>query len=219
MDNQILTKDQIAFLERIGKTPYLAERFYLTGGTPLTAFYLGHRYSEDLDFFSEQEVDLAALTAFWKDATKDLGILKIDAQQNYNRYLFFFELASGVLKTEFTYFPFPRIEVGPVRYGIETESMLDLAVNKLFTIYQRTKARDYIDLYCLCKKEGYQIADLIKKARIKFDYHIDPLQLGTQFFKATDAADMPRMIQDIPVTEWQEYFCTQAKRLRSDILE
>ncbi|MEI6510957.1 MAG: nucleotidyl transferase AbiEii/AbiGii toxin family protein [Candidatus Uhrbacteria bacterium] len=219
MDNQILTPDQIAFLERIGQTPFLTERFYLTGGTPLAAFYLGHRYSEDLDFFSEQEVDIAALNAFWQDAKAGLGILKIDAQQSYNRNLFFFHLASGVLKAEFTYFPFPRIETGPVRYGIETESTIDIAVNKLFTIYQRTKARDYIDLYCICQKQGYDIADLIKKARMKFDYHIDLLQLGTQFFKATAAPDLPRMILDVPAKEWQGFFLEEARKLQKGILE
>ncbi len=219
MDNQILTPDQIAFLERIGSTSFLTERFYLTGGTPLAAFYLGHRFSEDLDFFSEQEVDIAALNAFWQDAKADLGILKIDAQQSYNRNLFFFHLASGVLKAEFTYFPFPRIETGPVRYGIQTESMLDIAVNKLFTIYQRTKARDYIDLYCLCRKQGYEISDLIAKARMKFDYHIDPLQLVTQFYKAKDAPDMPRMIIDVPAAEWQGFYLEEIKKLQSQILE
>ncbi len=219
MDNQILTQDQVAFLERIGKTPFLTERFYLTGGTPLAAFYLWHRYSEDLDFFSEQEVDISTLNAFWHDVKADLGILKIDAQQNYNRNMFFFQLERGVLKAEFTYFPFPRIETGPVHFVIETESMIDIAVNKLFTIYQRTKARDYIDLYCLCRKQGYKITDLIAKARMKFDYHIDPLQLVTQFYKAKNAPDMPRMILDVPASEWQGFYLDEIKKLQSKILK
>ncbi len=132
-----------------------------------------------------------ALTEFWKDVSKELGIKKIDVQQSYNRNLFFAHLTSGILKMEFTYFSFPRIEVGPAHYGIETESLIDIAVNKLFTIYQRTKARDYIDL----------------------------LQLGTQFFKATDAPDLPRMILDIPATEWQGFFLEEARKLQMAILE
>lgn len=32
-----------------------AAGFYLTGGTALSAYYLNHRISDDLDFFSEQE--------------------------------------------------------------------------------------------------------------------------------------------------------------------
>lgn len=52
MRNKILTENQIAFLEQIKKSEFLAKNFYLTGGTALAAFYLHHRYSEDLDFFS-----------------------------------------------------------------------------------------------------------------------------------------------------------------------
>ena len=32
-------------------------KFYLTGGTALSRFYLNHRYSEDLDFFTNRDTD------------------------------------------------------------------------------------------------------------------------------------------------------------------
>src|SRR3989344_4228228 len=211
--DNILTKDQIVLLEKIGSAPFLQGHFYLTGGTPLAAFYLKHRYSEDLDFFSEQEVDVMALQTFFKSNKKEFGILEIDYQQSFNRNLFFLKLKSGILKTEFTYFPFSRIEKGIEKFGVSVDSLLDIAVNKLFTIYQRTKARDYIDLYCIRKSEGFTISDLFKKARVKFDTHIDLLQLGTQFVKATEALDYPRMLIDIKSDDWQTFFIAEAKKL------
>ncbi len=54
----ILSSRQILLLESFGKEKFLKQNFYLTGGTPLAAFYLRHRYSEDLDFFSETEFDV-----------------------------------------------------------------------------------------------------------------------------------------------------------------
>jgi len=36
--------------------------FYLTGGTALGRFYLGHRYSDDLDFFVNDYPDFAEKT-------------------------------------------------------------------------------------------------------------------------------------------------------------
>lgn len=123
-----------------------------------------------------------------------------------------------MVKTEFTYFPFPRIEKGPKHFGVCYDSLIDLAVNKLFTIYQRTKMRDYIDLYSICRKERYTITNLIKKTKIKFDWHIDPLQLGTQFVKAREATDPPRMIAKITKKEWQSFFIDEAKKLNSKIL-
>lgn len=48
---EILTPFQKELLKAIGDSK-LADNFYLTGGTALAAFYLQHRYSEDLDFFT-----------------------------------------------------------------------------------------------------------------------------------------------------------------------
>ncbi|MBI4257148.1 nucleotidyl transferase AbiEii/AbiGii toxin family protein [Candidatus Uhrbacteria bacterium] len=217
--SDILTVDQIAMLKAIGAQPEIVKAFYLTGGTPLAAFYLSHRYSEDLDFFSETEVDVAALNVFFAESKKLLGFSKIDFQASMNRHLFFLDYPSGTLKMEFTYFPFPRIEIGRREYDIDVDSQIDIAVNKLFTIYQRTKARDYIDLYLLCQQEGYSIDDLVKKARIKFDWHMDPIQLGTQFVKAREAQDVPRMITPIASEEWQQFFIEEAKKLKPSILD
>jgi len=215
---EILTKNQVALLELIGKEKYLTNNFFLTGGTALAAFYLNHRLSEDLDFFSEKEVDTSILNVFFKKHRKILGITKIDFEQSYNRNLYFLHFANEVLKTEFTYFPFPRFEIGKKEHGVTLESLEDIAVNKLFTIYQRTKARDYIDLYCICKLKGYKISDLIKQAKQKFDWHIDPIQLGTQFIKAQDAPDLPKMLIDLKLDEWQSFFISEAKKLKKDIL-
>lgn len=197
----------------------MTKTFYLTGGTPLAIFYLHHRYSEDLDFFSETEVDVVDINVFLTEVKSNLGFTKVDYQSSMNRHLFFLDYLGATLKMEFTYFPFPRIEVGHREYGIEVDSQLDIAVNKLFTIYQRTKARDYIDLYFLCRQGGYEIADLVKKARIKFDFHIDPIQLGTQFVKAREALDVPRMITPIADEEWHHFFMREAKNLKEDIFQ
>ncbi|MCL1875391.1 MAG: nucleotidyl transferase AbiEii/AbiGii toxin family protein [Synergistaceae bacterium] len=37
------------------KIPFIADNFWLAGGTCLSAMYLGHRYSEDLDIFTTRE--------------------------------------------------------------------------------------------------------------------------------------------------------------------
>ncbi|OGI64883.1 hypothetical protein A2647_03005 [Candidatus Nomurabacteria bacterium RIFCSPHIGHO2_01_FULL_40_24b] len=219
MNIEILSQLQKDFLEEIGRIPYLRDNFYLTGGTALAAFYLRHRYSEDLDFFSEKEVDMINLNASVANLKKSSGATKIDFEQSYNRNLIFFHFKEIVLKTEFTFFPFPRIEKGEAQYGFYIDSLLDIAVNKLFTIYQRSAARDYIDLYLICKEKKFEIPDLIKKAKIKFDWHVDPMQLGTQFVKSAEAKDYPRMIIDIKPEEWQNYFLGKAKELRPEVLE
>jgi len=219
MKNEILTKNQLNFLKEFSQSSFLLKNFYLTGGTALAGFYLGHRYSEDLDFFSEKEFDLLNIKIFLKKIKKKLGFKKDDLEQSYNRNLIFLHFPDEIVKTEFTYFPFMRIQKGKNELGIEIDSLLDIAVNKLFSIYQRSKARDYVDLYFLCQKEKYTIEELVKKARIKFDTHIDFLQLGKQFIKSQTVDDYPRMIAKIKSKEWQEFFIGQALKLKKNILE
>lgn len=216
---KILTERQISLLKEIGKQAFLSKNFYLSGGTALAGFYLFHRYSEDLDFFSENEVDPMQINIFLKSIQKAFKIKKIDFEQSYNRNLFFLHFDDEILKVEFTYYPFPRVKEGQQKFGVAIDSLLDIAVNKLFTIYQRCKARDYIDLYSICIKENLSIKELIKTAKIKFDWHIDPIQLGTQFVKATEAEDYPHMIQNLTKEEWQNFFIEEAKKLAPDIFK
>ncbi len=217
MENNTLTPTQTAFLKAVGASA-LAKNFYLSGGTPLAAFYLKHRYSEDLDFFCEEEFNALSIDILLKKVKDKLGITKIDFQQSYNRNLFFCHLKNEVLKTEFTYFPFPRLEKGSVFEGVEVDSLTDIAVNKLFTIYQRTKARDYIDLFFIAKEHGFSIEELIHKAKLKFDWPIDPVQLGTQFIKVKEAEDYPRMIKSLDKKALVEFFIAEAKKFKTEIL-
>ncbi len=64
-NNKILTAVQKSFLSEFEKSE-LREVFRLTGGTALSAFYLEHRLSEDIDFFSKEKVPLTVLGAFLK---------------------------------------------------------------------------------------------------------------------------------------------------------
>lgn len=219
MTASVLTERQRAFLSAIGRDAWLRERFILSGGTALAGFYLHHRYSEDLDFFAEEEFDTQLIMVFLRSVKPSLGFLDVDFKQSYNRNLFFLRFDDEELKTEFTYYPFPKIEEGLTYEGVRVDSLLDIAVNKLFTIYQQPRARDYIDLFCICQKTGWTMADLGQKARIKFDWHIDLLQIGTQFLKVTEVKDYPRMITEVPHNAWQGFFLEEAKRLGADILE
>lgn len=216
----ILSANQVKILTVIAESPAIAEKFYLTGGTALAEYYLQHRLSEDLDFFSENEFNPMDVYVWWQAQAKKLGIKKIKTETSFNRNLFFLTLADKeVIKTEFTYFPFPRIKKLRKKGGLQIDSLLDIAVNKVFTIYQRSRARDYIDLYLICQQEKFKIKDLIKQAKVKFDWHIDYLQLGSQFLLVTKAVDMPKMIIDLPNKDWKKFFLEEAVKLKSSIVK
>ena len=214
----ILSDNQRRLLTLLSEEVQICQSFYLSGGTALAEFYLQHRLSEDLDFFSEEEFESEGVSVVLKKIQKAAGIIRVRYEQSFNRNLFFLELEKDEIKTEFTYFPFPRIEQKKKIGNLSIDSLIDIAVNKVFTIYQKPRSRDYIDLYCIMKRESWTIADLVRKARIKFDYHIDPLQLGAQFVKAQELKDYPRMLILIDDSAWQGFFLEEAKRLSPEVL-
>lgn len=216
----ILSANQQKLLKIIGNNKNICRYFYLTGGTALAEFYLRHRLSEDLDFFSEEEIDSQTVFSFLKSIQKLAGIKKIDAQQSFNRNLFFLRLQDGdVIKTEFTYFPFLRIEKKNKIGNLFVDSLFDIAVNKVFTIYQKPRSRDFIDLYLILQTKKWDVADLIKKAKIKFDWHIDFLQLASQFLQAKEVKDYPKMIAELKPKAWQKFFEEEAKKLKAQIVK
>jgi len=216
----ILSQNQKIILTIISQDKLICDNFYLTGGTALAEFYLHHRLSEDLDFFSENEFEPQGISVFFNKITKAANIEKVEFQQSFNRNLFFLNLLNGdKIKTEFTYFPFIRIEKKAKIGDLYIDSLLDIAVNKVFTIYQHPRSRDFIDLYFILKKDkNLSLDDLVKKAQIKFDNYLDPIQLGAQYMKAKELKDFPKMLIDIKEDIWQDFFINEAKKLSIKII-
>lgn len=220
MAKDILTPLQYKFISAVSGNKKILGVFYLTGGTALSAYYLEHRYSEDLDFFSKTEIDILSIDIFLKSLKSGLHVKKTDFQQSFNRNIFFLHTDHEILKTEFTYFPFEFIEKPVKKNGIYVNSITDIATDKTFTIAQNPRARDFIDLYLILKKyRKFSLDGLLKMARAKFDWQIDPIQLGTQFLKAKDIKDLPRMLIRINHQDWREFFVNRAKSLSKDIFK
>src|ERR1035437_9675107 len=213
----ILTKTQEKFLKLLG-TYSFSQKFYLSGGTALTEFYIPYRFSEDLDFFSENDVQIDEIIAFLTKLKKQIGFKNYEYNTSFNRNLFFLTFPTETLKLEFTYYPFPPINIPKNEFGMKIDSIEDIAVNKLFTIYQKPRSRDFMDLFMIIKKYNFTIEDLIKKAKIKFDSHIDLLKLGSQFFLAKELKDYPRLIDTLDDKEWQNFFLEEAQKLGQEII-
>lgn len=218
MAQTILTPIQQQILNLLSKEASFVKNFYLTGGTALSEYYLHHRLSEDLDFFTAIQVDKMWLTSLSSVIAHKIKASK-DIQESFNRNLVFFRLENTIIKTEFTYFPMPQINPPTFFNNIPIDSELDIAVNKFFTIYQKPSARHFIDLYLLLSSQKYTWDQLKKLARTKFDTHIDPLQLGSQLVKAQDIPDLPRMLTDLPENSWRGYFLQKAQDLRDEIVK
>lgn len=217
----ILTEEQNAFLDLAGSSMHISKNYYFTGGTPLAEFYLRHRLSEDIDLFVEKsEVNIFSVRNFIRDTQKKLKVAHVDYRQFLGLHSFqLYFSKTNILKVDFNYYPFPRIEKGLKYKNIEIDSILDIAVNKVHTIAMKPRARDFIDIYFIIKEKGYEFNDLLKKAKIKFDWHIDALQLGSRLLMAKEVKDFPKMIKKINPREWQDFFVEEARKLKSEVLK
>jgi len=215
----ILTKQQKAALALISDSP-LAQSFYFSGGTALARYYLQHRTSEDLDFFNQEEFDPQQVTVSIKTFQNKLGFSTFDYQNSFNRNLYFLRFPDNyILKLEFTYYPFEQVESPVKKDGLLVDSLMDIATNKMFTIAQKPRGRDFFDLFSIIQKVKYSIEDLRMKAKLKFDWHVDPLQLASRFFEVTTHLDDPIITNTSNRNHISDFFQTEAEKLKGEIVE
>lgn len=215
---KITTKRQKEFLKLVAGSD-LSQQFYFTGGTALSLYYFQHRFSEDLDFFSEKEFEASSITVWLKQNKKKIGYQSVDLQTSFNRNIYMLRFSDrDALKVEFTYFPFKRIKGGLNDKGLKINSLLDIGVDKLFTISQNSRGRDYYDLFFILEKLNQSIDDLRKLAKVKFDWHVDSLQLGTQLNKVGKLLDDPILTKKIDRKKLIEFYQKEAEKLKGQVL-
>src|SRR3989338_300271 len=81
---RILTDFQEEIIRELSSTP-LKDSFFLTGGTALSAFYLEHRYSEDLDFFTEIPGAVSGVLPSLELIKKNISA-SIEARRTFNTF-------------------------------------------------------------------------------------------------------------------------------------
>jgi len=219
---KVLTPMQLRFLDVLGADTRLTDTFYLTGGTALAGFYTPYRLSEDLDFFSEIEFNPEVTTTFLTKNKKLIGYADFEYNASFNRNLYFltFPSESDKLKIEFTYFPFSPYENQKSYKNIKIDSAYDIALNKLFSIYQNpTRCRDFIDLYMLCKTYHYVISDLMLKSASKFEWQIDPIKLGTSFTNAVKLPERPNFLQKVKDADWLNFYDQNINLLKNKVIQ
>lgn len=213
----ILDTNQKKFLELVVNEPYLLRHFYWTGGTVLAEFYLKHRESYDIDLFSEQEIHLPSVTKFVKIAARQMKITQVVYKQFLGLHSYAFKMPKGILKVDFNYYPFPRINLGTKWKGLAIDSLEDIAANKVHTISMKARDRDFVDLYFILQRPEFSLDNLISLARAKFDWPIDPVQLGQALIKIVTVKEMPQMFVPFERKKMEEFFLQLAKSLKKEI--
>lgn len=145
--------------------------FYLTGGTALGRFYLNHRYSDDLDFFTNADpcfqdhiksLKASIVNYFDTDMEKSLF------SEDFARFYIAFEHLS--LKVEFVNdMPFRAGE--PIHWSMgKIDTPLNILSNKLTAVTGRDEPKDVCDIIFIAMNYAFNwkavFLDAKKKAVI-----------------------------------------------------
>lgn len=165
----ILTPIQQAFLDAFFTSTHTPSRFYLSGGTALSAFYLKHRRSDDLDFFTLDSQALMDAERLLEDSAGRTGLTITEVKTADTIVQFFLagdqDPAYPLKKVDVVLDTEPHLAVE--RFGpYFVDSLLDIAVNKVTAIF-RLDTKDFIDLYFLLGRRGLTLDDLIPIAKQK----------------------------------------------------
>lgn len=142
---------------------------YLTGGTALARGWTGHRYSDDLDFFVNDDGDFRlyadrAAHAAGKLPSADLKMLVRD-----ERFMRFVVQLGGVeLKVELVNDVPSRVGT-PVRHAMLglLDTPENILANKVTAALDRDEAKDLADIWALCALKGLSLDAAIEGAQGK----------------------------------------------------
>lgn len=95
--------------------------------------------------------------------------------------------------------------------GIEVDNLLDIATNKLSTLYDRSEPKDFVDVY-LIHREVMPFSDLVEKTRQKH-LGLDPYWLAQACARIREVRILPRLIKPVAIAELREFFEAEARRL------
>lgn len=177
-------KTDILIAELQRKSPAFLKDFYLSGGTALS-LQIGHRESEDLDFFCEKDFEPGRVEI----ALRSFGDLKeTELDKNtLNTYL------NGV-KLQFLGYPYRLIKPLINWQEINLSSVIDIACTKLQTVGMRGSKKDFVDIYFLL--EIFSLKDLFKALEEKYPevgYNTTHILKSLVYFEDAEDQPMPKM--------------------------
>lgn len=188
MFEKILSGGAIEVVESL--SPHV-ESFYLAGRTGL-GLQLGHRRSDDLDFFSDELFNTDAI----------LSTISTDK--------IFFTAAGTVhceiqgIRVSFLYYAVPLIHPTLSWHGIRVAHCKDIVSDKIKTISQRGSKKDFIDLYAVLKmRYSVQgVCDLFKKRFKRSDINFYHVLKSLTFFEDAEQEPPPLILSHGEDWKW-----------------
>ncbi|MGC9338055.1 MAG: nucleotidyl transferase AbiEii/AbiGii toxin family protein [Candidatus Cloacimonadia bacterium] len=186
------------------------DSFYLGGRTGL-ALQIGHRRSEDLDFFSIEAFDETRLAR------------EIDGFQVIQQYRGTVHGILNGIRLSFLHYSVPLINEPYVWEGIKIASIPDLIGEKFKAISQRGAKKDFCDLYAAFKT-GISIQQGCQYFKQRFQntgIQFYSILKGLTYFEDAESDPDPLWLSDDFRTDWKDiksFFTKNIKEFEKELL-
>ena len=211
----ILTPLQHDSLAQFFANP-IGQRFWLTGGTALAAFYLGHRRSDDLDLFTLEPDALDHARREIRGIAEVLQcILTIGLSTPTFQQFYLTKPDMPPLKLDLVWDFGPQYGERRTTNGIVVDSLSNIAANKVTAILGRTEVKDFVDLYYLLRS-GYELKTLIALAQQK-DLGLTEFYLAYSMRQVVRFVTLPAMLLPVTLEELRAFYLGLADDLLQEI--
>ena len=176
----------------------------LAGGTGL-ALQLGHRVSEDLDFFRAERFAPEQLAL-------DLTAVGTLAVQDRSEGTLHAVLAG--IRVSFLHAQAPLLFSGTDYRGLVIADPRDIAVMKVVAIGGRGSRKDFVDLFFFLRSGGSleAIFEMIGRRFAAIDFNEYHLSRSLTFFEDAETEPMPRMLRRVEWSEIKETIVAEVRR-------
>ena len=210
-----LTKLQREVLQNFFAQPVGAS-YFLTGGSALSGFYFYHRESIDLDLFTFETIEIEPVRQIF-EAIATKNSLSLDHRVATEGYHKFFltgkkqELKIDLVREQ-------KVHFGTIKtFGkIRVDSVENIGSNKITAIFNRTEAKDFIDLYFILRKKLFTFQKLLKDAKKK-DLGLSEFYLGHMLLEVKNLKNFPRMLAPLNKKSMESFFCSLANKLLLEV--
>jgi hypothetical protein len=217
----ILSDIQKSFLELFAGLPD-QKQFYLTGGTALAEYFLGHRLSYDLDFFTSQS-DLILPFSFQVEKAAQAANIQVDVVRRFESFVEFqIKMGEEVLKVDLALdSPFRFSPPEPSETGVLVNGLEDIQADKTLAYFGRAEPRDAIDLFFLLDDVGMdRLVDLARQKDSGFDIYWFAISLNQVANFPNEIERWPvKMLVDCDVVELKRVFLGHAMRIMAELTE
>ncbi|MFW6159523.1 MAG: nucleotidyl transferase AbiEii/AbiGii toxin family protein [Acidobacteriota bacterium] len=207
MHKTVLSEEIKKSLNIISQQDFI-KSFYLAGGTACT-IHLGHRISNDLDFFTKEDFSKFEI----QNSMRSSGNFLIDHTD-------FRTLIGRFNKTKISFFHYDYPLIGEIHYifNLPIASLEDIGCMKIDAISSRGSRRDFIDLFFILQDLNLDLKVFFKYYHDKYsqeNYNLFHILKSLVYFE--DAENEPEliMLRQFSWEHMKNFFIEQIKKFKN----